>query len=219
MEPNRHDLPTVDESQARERAKASYQGQRLSNAQFEDAWAIAKIMRTEIKSSGSFTEKLTDYAHAFARSQRFDQLKGETIIRDIFKERYGQTMNQMREAQLEREGKLDDFARKEALNVARGVPELIQSGETMPFYKSYDIQATTFAEAFQISEATAKTVMKEAYKEAEGRDLYEAGKEVEERVHRPKVEAERRARETDRLKQSYGEASGPRRGYQRRYEP
>lgn len=87
-------------------ARESFNGKTLTDAQFDESWAIAEIMHRGIKRSGSFHEKLTDYSHAFARAERFDQMKGETIIRDQFKFRYGETMNQMREGLANRETEL-----------------------------------------------------------------------------------------------------------------
>ena len=40
--------------------------------------------------------------------------------------------------------------------------------------------------------------MKEEFAAAEGRDLYEYGKEVEEKYYRPQIEAEKAARESAR---------------------
>jgi len=87
-------------------ARNSFTGKTLTSSQFDEAWAVADIMKRGIGKTGSFREKLTDYAHAFARSEKFDAMKGETIIRDIYAARYGQTMNQTREGYLERENTL-----------------------------------------------------------------------------------------------------------------
>ena len=70
-------------------ARESFSGRLLTNAQFEEAMAITGIIRREIQNSGSFKEKLGDYAHAFARTEKFDVMKAETIIRDLFKARTG----------------------------------------------------------------------------------------------------------------------------------
>ena len=212
------DATTHDQS-LRQQAMKSFQGQRLTDAQFETSWAIAGIVERGIRKSGSFREQLTDYAHAFSRNEKFDAVKGETILRDIFKERYGQTMNQMREAMMEREARLDDFASKEALRMAQAVPELVQLGETMPFFKAYDQQAHTLSEAFQITETRAKQMMTETFAAAEGKELYEVGKEVEERVHRPKVEAERRTRAQAREQAQTSQQTAPQYARQRSYGP
>ena len=170
-------------------ARKSFTGKRLTSSQFDESWAIAGVMEREIRTSGSFIEKLTDYAHVFARSQKFDALKGESIIRDIFAARYGQTMNKMREGLMQREATLKENGQDQALHYAQSIGWMIVEGETMPFFSAYDEAATAMAIQHSISETGAKELMKEAYAQAEGRELYDAFKELEQQFHRPKQEA------------------------------
>jgi len=177
-------------------ARESFTGRSLTASQFDEAWAMAGIMHREIVKSGSFKEKLGDMAYAMARSERFDAVKGETIIRDIYKGRYAETMNETREALMAREaplrgdGRARNDALKDGLQHARSVLEDIQAGETMPFYRAYDAQAVALSATHNITEAGAKDLMKEAYREAEGTELYEVGKAAEEEFHKPVREAE-----------------------------
>ena len=179
-------------------ARHSYTGKGLTDSQFKESWALAGVIKTGIQATGSFNERLTDYSHAFARNQKFDAMKGEAIIRDIFKARYGQTMNQMRENLMQREDAVRDIAHDQALTHARGIENLISEGDTMPFYKAYDRQSAKLANDLGITQAGAKTMMKEAYRKAEDRELYDTGKALEDKYHKPKVEAERAAREQER---------------------
>ena len=179
-------------------ARQSFTGKALTESQFVESWALAEVMERAIRTSGSFHEKLTDYAHAFARSEKFDTMRGETIIRDIFKARYGVTMNQMREGFTKRAEEVKENAREPALAQARAIEDLIAEGETMPFHRAYDRTSTQLAERFGITQAAAKTLMKDAYRDVEGRELYETGKALEDRHHRPKVEAAQARREAAR---------------------
>ena len=179
-------------------ARNSFTGKTLTASQFDEAWAIADVMQRGIGKTGSFREKLTDYAHAFARSERFDALKGETIIRDIFAARYDQTMNQTREGFLERENKLREAGQDQALHHARSIEGMIKEGETMPFYRAYDHAAVSMAVQHNITETGAKELMKTVYREVEGKELYESGKAMEKAHHEPVREAERQQRAANR---------------------
>ena len=161
-------------------------------------------MHRNIRTSGSFVEKLGDYSHAFARAEKFDAIKGETIIRDIFKARYGLSMNQMREGLLAREKEIKDTIKEPAIEHARALEPLIRDGDTMPFYKAYDQEASKMAKNFGITQSGAKAMMKEAYQEIEGRELYDTGKALEEKYHLPHRDAEKQQREAAReeLKQT-----------------
>ena len=176
-------------------AKNSFTGKTLTVSQFDESWAVAKIIHRGIEKTGSFREKLTDYSHAYARSEKFDQMKGETIIRDIFKARYGETMNEMRLDLKKREENPTEDARKEALNQARRIEPMIREQETVPFYRAYDHAAYTLAQHLAITETGAKDLMKEVLRETEGQELYDHGKAVEKELHQPVHEAAQQARE------------------------
>jgi hypothetical protein len=179
------DTDTIDDRRAETRQ--SFTGRGLTESQFDEAWALAGIMAREIRKSGTFREKLSDYAHAFARTERFDALRGEEIIRDIFKARYGETMNQMRERMVNREHEIETAIGEDALRRAQSIPDLIREAPTMPFYRAYDQAAVAMAAEHGITEAGAKQMMKAAFASYahEGRDLYEAGKEAEKLYHKP----------------------------------
>ncbi len=174
-------------------ARNSFTGKALTASQFDESWALAGIMHRSIQKSGSFIERLTDYSRAFADAENFDQMKGEVIIRDIFKSRYGETMNHMREGLMEREKIMADSSHDGALHHAKSISDMIKDGDTMPFYRAYDHVAVQMAEQHNITESGAKTMMKDAFAKAEGRELYDASKEVEKEFHAP-VREERQAK-------------------------
>ena len=178
--------------------KSSFMGKTLTVSQFDESWSVAEIIHRGIEKTGSFREKLTDYSHAYARSEKFDQMKGETIIRDIFKARYGETMNEMRLDLKKREENPAEDARKVALSEARRIEPMIRDKETMPFYRAYDHAAYTLAQHLAITETGAKDLMKETFREAEGQELYDHGKAVEKEFHQPVREAAQQAREAKR---------------------
>ena len=178
----------------------SFQGQNLTDAQTDIAMNLESIINRHIHKTGSFREPLTDYAHAFARSEKFDAMKGETIIRDVFAAQYGRTMNAMREALLEREKTLPEDTPEMALQSARQTLEAISTGETEPFYKAYDREGAALARSLSITENAAKALMSESYHAVEGRELYATGKELEEKYHRPRMEELRSTRENTRTR-------------------
>lgn len=172
-------------------------GKTLTNSQLSEGWAIAEIMSDSINKTGRFAEKLSDFAHAYSRTEKFDQMRAEVIIRDLFKERYGQTMNQQREKLMEREANLPDSAQSEALNQARRIEDIIKKDETKPFYRALDHTGYTLAEHLGITETGAKELMRDAYREAESRELYDDGKAWEKEFHLPARTAERANRQNE----------------------
>lgn len=182
-------------------ARESFSGKTLTESQFKEAWAISGIIYSEIQKTGSFKEKLTDYAHAYARGEKFDAMRGETNLRDIYQGRYNQTMNQTRKALMEREKNLSlsEDTQSHALKYAEKVPDLIKEGPTQPFYKAYDQAARELATDLNITQSGAKALMKDSYKNTHERELYEAGKQVEQAYHKPVREAEIAARKQEQL--------------------
>jgi len=180
-------------------ARESFSGKTLTDSQFHEAWAITNILDREIHKTGSFREKLTDYAHAYARSERFDALRGETILRDVFTARFGQSMNQTREGLKAREENLPATARTLALDHAESIARRIKDGPTQPFYQAYDGAALALGRELQITQSGAKTLMKDIYQTHHERDLYEVGKALEATWHKPVREAEIAARKAEKL--------------------
>lgn len=189
---------TKDDETKIPEVRHSSTGKKLSGSQYDESKSVVKIMRRGIRKNGKFREKLTDYSHAFARGEKFDAMKAEIIIRDQFKAQYGKTMNQMRLALKERQENLPETADRDALEYARMIEPLIRDGDTMPFYRAYDYVGGALAEKLDITETGAKELMKTAYREIEGRELYEFGKALEKRFSVPERDAEQQAREEKR---------------------
>lgn len=106
----------------------------MTETQLKQAVAIADTMHAEIQHSGSFIEPLTDFGHAFARSEKFDAMRAEKMIRDVFSATRGQSMNQMREGLTAAEESLPDIAKTRALDCAESIGGLIQAAPTHPIY-------------------------------------------------------------------------------------
>lgn len=190
-------------------AQATFSGKTMTDTQIKKAMGIADVIQAEIQRSGSFKGDLTDYAHAFARNEKFDALRGEAMIRDTFTARHGMSMNQMREGLLEAEKNLPEPARTRAMDCADAIGDLIQKAPTQPFYQAYDRAGTTLARELGITQNAAKSLMSEVFAQRHGKELYAHGKEVEDAYHKPVREAEIAARKAEKLQtrtqsQSYG---------------
>lgn len=178
--------------------RQSNTGSKLSGSQYDESKSLAEIMHRGIRKNGKFREKLTDYSHAFARGEKFDAMKAEIIIRDQFKEQYGETMNQMRLGLKERQENLPETADRDALEYARMIEPLIRDGDTMPFYRAYNYVGGALAEKLNITETGAKELMTTTFREIEGRELYEFGKALEKKFIVPDRDAEQQSREVKR---------------------
>lgn len=184
-----------------EAVRKSFSGKLLTSSQLKKTLAIADILNTEIHRSGSFIETLTDYGHAFARTEKFDAARSEKILRDIYQAKYGMTLNQTRQALVEREdGILDTEDAPKILRAAESIEPLIAHGDTLPFFKAYDVAAVALSQTLGITQAGAKEAMKNIYRAAHGEELYDAGKLAEERHHKPVRQAEIAARKEEQLR-------------------
>lgn len=176
-------------------ARDSFAGRLLTDTQFNEAMAITGIIESEIKKSGTFREKLGDYAHAFARTEKFDAMKAESTLRDLFKARTGQSMNEMREHLMEREKNLGDVDPEVVKDVTRAIGPMIKEGNKMTFHRAYDVQAAKLADELGITNTGAKKLMTETFRQEAGSELYDWGKGLEEKYYRPQIEAEKQQRE------------------------
>ncbi len=179
-------------------ARESFNGRLLTDAQFDEAMSITNIIEREIKKTGMFKEKLGDYAYAFSRSEKFDPMKSETIIRDLFKERCGQSMNKMREGFRDRANNLTNDQIDDALPHAKEIGKMIEQGNKISFNRAYAHQAQNLADKHHITDAHAKTIMQQTFKASEDTELYDWGKAQEKQFYTPQIEAEKQQRQTTR---------------------
>ena len=169
-------------------ARESFSGKTMTETQLKQA-----IIHAEIHRSGSFIEKLTDYAHAFARSEKFDAMRGEKMIRDVYTATHGQSVNQTREGLAAAKENLPDIAKTRALECAESIGKLIQAAPTQPFYKAYDRAAVTLSREFGITQNAAKEMMQDVFNQHHGTKLYAHGKALEAQFHAPVREVARNA--------------------------
>lgn len=189
-------------------ARESFSGRLLTDRQFDEAIAITTIIEQEIRQSGTFKDKLGDYSYAFARTEKFDTVKAETIIRDLFKERTGQSMNQMREDMAKREEAVTDTQRAEAYARACAIGELMADSPKMSFHRAFTHQARQLGEAMGVTDACARRLMREEFAAAEGSEIQAWGKELDDTIYRPQIDAEKAQRASSRSKDD-DDSSGP----------
>ncbi len=195
-------LPTKSNPDEAERdslakARESFSGRLLTDSQFDEAIAITQILEREVYKSGSFKDKLQDYSYAMARSEKLDSKRLETTIRDLFKERTGRTMNQMREELKAREDRLDDADRDQILMASHEVEVMMANGDKITFNRALAEKAQTLAEELNITDNGAKKLMADTFDAEQSEDgprFYEWGEALDEQYYRPQIEAEKQAR-------------------------
>ncbi|MBB4305128.1 hypothetical protein GGD81_004196 [Rhodobium orientis] len=197
-------------------ARESFSGRLLTDRQFDEAMAITGIIEREIVKSGAFKDKLGDYSYAFARSERFDTAKAETVLRDLFKERTGQSMNDMRKEFAERAEKLTDEQRQGAYQYAVDIGVMVENGDKLSFNRAFAHQSQTLGQELSITDAYAKSLMIEEFRAVENAELFEWGKELDERFYRPQIEAEKAEREAQRSQEKSRSRSSDRGGTETR---
>lgn len=182
-------------------ARESFSGRLLSDPQFDEAMAITLIIEREIQKTGRFKEKLGDYAFAFARTEKFETHKAEIAIRDLFKERTGMTMNEMRELLVKREETLSETERRSAFPAALQVGKMIEEGNKISFHRAYSHEARTLATDLNITDLGAKRLMAEQFEAVNDAKFYDWGKEQEKKFYTPQIEAEKQERKVERTQQ------------------
>ena len=186
-------------------ARESFSGRLLSERQFEDTMAVTGIIERRIKETGTFKDCLGDFSNALARSERFDIMKADSTVRDLFKIRTGVTMNQMREALMENEQKLFDHEnnpaeteRQKAYSAANEVGRMVKEGNKMSFHRAFAYEASQLATELNITDVGAKKLISETFKETENSEFRDWGKELDEKFYRPQIDAEKKQRSEEK---------------------
>ena len=193
-------LYTPDETKRVEKARESFSGRLLTNRQFDEAMAITGILEREIATTGAFKEKLGDYAYSFARSQKFDAMRSEKMLRDLFKERVGVSMNEMRKQLADAADRLTDEQKQTAYDHVCEIGDIVQHGNKKSFYRAFCDKGQLLATQFGVTDACAKSLMVEEFRANEGSELFDWGKELDQAFYRPQIEAEKQEREASQTR-------------------
>lgn len=158
-----------------------------------------------IQETGKFIDCLGDFAGALARTERFDIMKANSIIRDQFKIITGVTMNQMRKALMENEQKLFDREnnpaegeRQKAYMAANEAGRMVKEGNKMSFHRAFAHEAAQLATELNITDVGAKKFINEVFEETENQPFRKYGKELDEKYFRPQIRAEQKERREEK---------------------
>lgn len=187
-------------------SRDSFSGRLLSEPHYDEAMMITGIVEKEIQSTGRFKEVLTEYSSAYAHTKKnLSVINSEKIIRDLFRERTGMTMNEMRETFVQREENLTDVQKRAAFPYAKEVGSMIENGNKISFHRAFSHQAKSCAMELNITDLGAKRLMSEQFEAVNGEKLYDWGKAQEMSFYRPQIEAEKqvRAQQKQRPKAQY----------------
>jgi len=189
-------------------ARDSYSGRLLSDPHFNEAMMITGIIEKHIQATGMFKEVLNEYSSSFAHTKKnMSVVNAEKIIRDLFKERTGLSMNELRESFARREESLTDEQRKAAFPYAVEIGPMIENGNKISFNRAFSHQAKDYATKLNITDLGAKRIMSEQFEAVKGEKLYDWGKAQEKEFYRPQIEAEKASRaEARAAKQEKGMA-------------
>jgi len=186
-------------------SRESFSGLLQSDRQFEDTTAIVGIVKRRIQETGKFKDCLNDFSNALARTERFDIMKADSIIRDQFKIITGVTMNQMREALMENERKLFDrennpaeAEKQKAYMAANAVGRMVEEGNKISYHRALAYEASQLATELNITDVGAIKLMAETFKETENQELREWGKELDKKYYRPQIDAEQKQRREEK---------------------
>ena len=176
-------------------ARESYSGRLLSDPHFNEAMMITGIVEKEIQATGRFKEVLNEYSAAYAHTKKnVSVVNAEKIIRDLFKERTGLSMNELRESFQQREENLTQEQRQAAFPYAKEVGSMIENGNKISFSRAFSHQAKDYATKLNITDLGAKRIMSEQFEAVQGEKLYDWGKAKEKEFYRPQIETEKQQR-------------------------
>ena len=134
-------------------------------------------------------------------------MNAEKIIRDLFKERTGLSMNELRESFQQREENLTQEQRQAAFPYAKEVGSMIENGNKISFRRAFSHQAKDYTTKLNITDLGAKRIMSEQFEAVQSEKLYDWGKAKEKQFYRPQIEAEKANRaEMKSAKQQRGMA-------------
>ena len=187
-----------DETERIAPGRESFSGRLLGDTLFDEFSLVTHIVEAEIQHSGTFKDCLGDYAYTVAKRHKMEVQRAENIIRDLYRERVGETMNQTRERLMKREEALTENDRAMGYEHAVRIGERVEHGDKITFSRGYAAEAGAMAGNLGITHVAARKIMAEEFEAAENLPLRDWGKELDAQHFQPQIEAEKQERARSR---------------------
>jgi len=185
----------TDDDQNVPRVRECFAARLLTDDQFEDAVAITKIIEREINKTGQFREKLGDYAYAYGRKEHFDAVKSEMILRDIFKERVGMSMNAVREQLVKHEDTYTDADQQRTRQIPSEIESLMKQGSKITFNRALAQKSGELGSELGVTDIRAKTLIRDEFEQNQKSKFYDWGHSLDEKYYRTQIQAEKQLRQ------------------------
>jgi len=182
-----------EDNQQQTHIREHFSARLLRDDTFQDVMAITEIMEHEINRTGKFKEKLSEYSIALARGEKFDTMKAEGIIRDLFKERVGVSMNQMREQLVKHEETYTDADQQRTVRMPNEIKTLMEQHHKMTFQRAFSQKASELGIELGVTDHRAKTLIRNEFEQANDGKFYDYGKSLDESIYRPQIDASKQA--------------------------
>jgi hypothetical protein len=189
---------TKKEAERVAEGRDSFSGRIMSDRQYHDVIAVTGIIERRIQEQGKYKDTKNDFVNALARTERFDVMRANTIIDDLFRIRTGMTMKQMMDGLIEKERALfnrennpAEAERSQAYEAALEVGDMVETGKMMSVNRAYAHVAANLAGQLGITHVGAKILISESFEETEGQPLREWLKDLDREYFKPQVETER----------------------------
>jgi len=185
----------TDKDQNVPRVRECFAARLLTDDQFADAVAITKIIEREINKTGQFREKLGDYAYAYGRKENFDAVKSEMILRDIFKERVGMSMNAVREQLIKHEDTYTDADQQRTRQIPSEIESLMKKGNKITFNRALAQKSGELGSELGVTDIRAKTLIRDEFEQNQKSKFYDWGRSLDEKYYRTQIQAEKQLRQ------------------------
>ena len=190
------EMTTQKQQQLLYDARESWSGRLQTDRKFEQRMAYLNIIENEIKHAGTFKKTLNGVAYMISQAENREFPKVESELRDLFSISRGQTMYKMQQEAVARDkGPFTDEQRQTGYQRACEIGTLVENGTKMSFNRAVGDQAKYLAMELGITDTGAKNLMTEEFRAAEGIELFEWGRELDEKYFKPQIEAEKQERE------------------------
>ncbi|MBO6814532.1 MAG: hypothetical protein JJ891_06710 [Rhizobiaceae bacterium] len=197
--------------------RESFSGLLLTNRQYNEFDARVGILHNHIHHKGVFADRLKKTSCDLAVEYKMEVVRAETILRDLFRETYGEYMNQTRERLAKNLEELTDDERGIGYKYAIATGDMMEKGIKITFKRASSHQAQAMGAELGITDVAAYSIMTEQFEAVEGQSFRDWGKELDEQFYRPQIVAEKAEREANQSKtQTKGngraKSRGPSRG-------
>ena len=133
------------------------------------------------------------------------------ILRDIFKQRVGMSMNVVREQLVKHEDTYTDADQQRTRQIPSEIESLMKQGHKITFNRALAQKSGELGSELGVTDIRAKTLIRDEFEQNQKSKFYDWGRSLDEKYYRTQIQAEKQLRQQKAQSENFQKPYRPQR--------